>query len=97
MARTRCIVSGVWVSWADSRQGRRFAERALALPAERLSTRRGDVLFALTGFAKDLGDLDAARRALDESLAVYREVDEQSPRVAACFTALAEVALEQET
>ena len=87
------IVSGVWPSWADSHQGRRLAERALALPAERLSQRRGDAQLALSQFAKYLGDLDVARHALEESLAAYREVDEHSPRVAASFTALAEVAL----
>jgi len=89
------IVSGVWPSWLDLRQGRQWAERALALPAERVTARRAAAMVALGQAAQFTGDVRVSRQAFEEALMLYRELDEPL-NAAACLNQLADIALEQD-
>jgi predicted ATPase/class 3 adenylate cyclase len=86
------IGSGIWPFWFSHgfvRQGRRWLERALALPAERTG-RRGDVLAGLGNIAQFQGELELAERMFEEALALFRTLDE--PRwVAASLSQLADI------
>ena len=88
------IVSGVWPSWLDLRQGRQWAERALALPAERVTARRAAAMVALGQAAQFTGETRVSRQAFEEALMLYRDLDEPL-NAAACLTQLADIALEQ--
>jgi tetratricopeptide (TPR) repeat protein len=68
------IVSGVWSSWSDSREGRRLAERALALDSEPRTERRAHALTALGDLARGLSDLATARHAFEEAVAIFRQL-----------------------
>jgi tetratricopeptide (TPR) repeat protein len=89
------LVSGLWSSWSDPRQGRRILERALALPAEQATARRAHALVARADTSRALGDLDVSRRAFEDALDVHRQHDLGPSFLSMCILGLADVALAQ--
>jgi predicted ATPase len=88
------IGAGIWPFWGSSgygHQARGWLERALESPS-RSPARRGHALVGLGNFAGAAGDHEVAKRAHEESLAIFRDLDE--PRmVAANLTELADIAV----
>jgi predicted ATPase len=90
------IGSGIWPFWESIgyvRQGRGWLEQALEAPSQS-PLRRGHSLTALGDLASFVGDLEAAKRAHEESLAIFRDLDEPFG-VAANLTELADLALRE--
>jgi predicted ATPase/class 3 adenylate cyclase len=90
------IGSGIypwWGSFGYTRQGRLWLERALERPSHS-PQRRGHALLALADLAFATGDYEAAQRANEESLAIFRDLDEPFG-IAANLTQLADLALLQ--
>jgi predicted ATPase/class 3 adenylate cyclase len=90
------IGSGIfpfWCAFGYIPQGRRWLERALKRPSG-LPTRRAHALLAVGDLAFMAGDLEAAKCANDESLAIFRDLDEPLG-VAVNLTELADIALLQ--
>jgi predicted ATPase/class 3 adenylate cyclase len=90
------IGSGIypwWGSFGYSHQGRVWLEQALERPSHS-PPRRGNALAAVGDLAFSEGDLDAAKQANEESLAIFRDLDEPFG-IAANLTQLADLALLQ--
>jgi predicted ATPase len=91
------ICSGIWPFWISrgyAREGRRWLERALDLPRETMTGRRGDALAGLGNIAQFQGDLELAEQKFEEVLEIFRALDE--PRwVAAALTQLADIVAAQ--
>ena len=90
------IGSGIypwWRSFGYSHQGRLWLEQALERPSQS-PPRRGHALAGVGDLALSEGDLDAAKRAYEESLAIFRDLDEPFG-IAANLTQLADLALLQ--
>jgi predicted ATPase/class 3 adenylate cyclase len=90
------IGSGIypwWQSFGYTHQGRLWLERALERPSHS-PPRRGRALAGAGDLAFSEGDLDAAKRVYEESLAIFRDLDEPFG-IAANLTQLADLALLQ--
>jgi predicted ATPase/class 3 adenylate cyclase len=82
-----------WAAFGYLHQGKRWLEQALERSPEP-GTMRGNALMALGDLAFMGGDLEAAKRANDESLAIFRDLDEPLG-VAVNLTQQADLALLQ--
>lgn len=90
------IGSGIypwWGSFGYTHQGRLWLEQALERPSHS-PPRRGHALGAVGELAFFEGDLEAAKQANEESLAIFRDLDEPFG-IAANLTQLADLALLQ--
>ena len=90
------IGSGIhpwWSVFGYTHQGRLWLEQALEHPSQSLR-RRGHALVSVGDLAFSERDLDAAKQAYEESLAVFRDLDEPFG-IAANLTQLADLALAQ--
>jgi predicted ATPase/class 3 adenylate cyclase len=90
------IGSGVYPWWplfGYTHQGRLWLEQALERPSHS-PQRRGYALGGLGELASFEGDLDRAKRAYEESLAIFRDLDEPFG-IASNLTQLADLALLQ--
>lgn len=96
VAEALAIGSGMYPFWASFgylEQGRRWLEHALKLPAPP-DSRRAHALAGLGDLVLQQGDVDAAKQASSESLAIFRQLDDPFG-VAVNLTQLADIALEQ--
>jgi predicted ATPase/class 3 adenylate cyclase len=90
------IGSGIypwWQSFGYTHQGRLWLEQALERPSHS-PPRRGRALGSVGDLAFFGGDLDIAKRAYEESLAIFRDLDEPFG-IASNLTQLADLALFQ--
>ena len=90
------IGSGIfpwWSSFGYTHQGRLWLEQALERPSQS-PPRRGHALAGVGDLAFAEGDLDAAKQANEEALAIFRDLDEPFG-IAANLTQLADLALLQ--
>jgi predicted ATPase len=80
-----------WTARGYVRQGRRWVERALALPGRGDSAARKWALMSLSQLAKVQGDLQTATRATEDALRRFREINDQI-RVSGILVELADFA-----
>jgi predicted ATPase/DNA-binding CsgD family transcriptional regulator len=66
-----------WYMRGHFREGRRWLEASLAVGADAPAEHRAGALLVLGEFANDLGDLERGTTALQESLALYRVLDDR--------------------
>jgi predicted ATPase len=88
--------SGLWPYWLSCGLGREafsWLERALSIPTAQTG-RRADSLAGFGNIAQFQGNLDLARTAFEEALAIFRSLGEQG-MVAAALTQLADIVLTQ--
>lgn len=90
------IASGIWPLWhapGYAVRARRWLERAVGLPS-RSPGRRAHALAGLGNLAQFQGDLAAARQALEESLTIFRKLDDPVG-IAGGLTQLADITLSE--
>jgi predicted ATPase len=90
------IATGIWPFWNSRgyiREGRRWLEQALEPPSQS-AERRGLALAGLGDLALFEGDREAARRAHEEALAIFRDLD-RPQMVAAALAQLSDIALDE--
>ena len=82
-----------WIMFGYLHQGKRWLTQALELPSP-ADSRRGHALAGLADLALQEGDLETAKQANEESLALFRKLDEPLG-IAANLTQLSSIALFQ--